>query len=91
MAAVKTGGTIVVCGVSSGSQPPLDLARIFIEQITIKGVYAGTLEEFRDMLAFIQTAGIEPHIGHILPMSEAAEGLALMTSGRMKGKIVLQR
>nr|WP_087573187.1 MULTISPECIES: zinc-binding dehydrogenase [unclassified Sphingomonas]AJW29515.1 alcohol dehydrogenase [Sphingomonas sp. JE1] len=91
MAAVKAGGTIVVCGLSSGSYPPLDLARIFIEQITIKGVTAGTLDEFRDMLAFIQTAGIEPHVGHLLPMSEAREGLALMTSGNMKGKIVLQR
>lgn len=91
MASVNTGGTIVVCGVASGSQPPLDLARIFIEQITIKGVYAGTLDEFRDMLSFIRTAGIRPHIGHQMAMSDAGQGLALMMSGGMTGKIVLTR
>jgi NADPH:quinone reductase-like Zn-dependent oxidoreductase len=91
MSSVKTGGTIVVCGVTSGSMPPLDLARIFIEQITIKGVYAGNLEEFRNLLTFVAAARIKPHVGHVLPMEKAAEGLRLMQEGSFAGKIVLTR
>jgi NADPH:quinone reductase-like Zn-dependent oxidoreductase len=91
MASVKTGGTIVVCGVTSGSMPPLDLVRVFVEQITIKGVYAGTREEFSNLLAFIQSAGIKPHVGHVLPMKSAIEAFDLMQKGTFAGKIVLTR
>jgi NADPH:quinone reductase-like Zn-dependent oxidoreductase len=91
MASVKTGGTIVVCGLASGTMPPLDLARLFIEQITIKGVYAGTLDEFRNLLAFIGAAGIEPHVGHVLPMQDALEAFRMLRGGNFSGKIVLKR
>jgi NADPH:quinone reductase-like Zn-dependent oxidoreductase len=91
MAAVKTGGTIVVCGLASGSMPALDLARLFIEQITIKGVYAGTLDEFRNLLAFIAAAGIEPHVGHVLPMRDAMQAFRMLQGGDFCGKIVLRR
>jgi NADPH:quinone reductase-like Zn-dependent oxidoreductase len=91
MASVKTGGTIIVCGMTSGSMPALDLARVFIEQITIKGVYAGTLDEFRNLLTFVVGAGIEPHVGHILPLKDAAKAFELLRSGNFAGKIVLTR
>jgi D-arabinose 1-dehydrogenase-like Zn-dependent alcohol dehydrogenase len=91
MQSVKTGGTIVVCGMTSGSMPPLDLARVFIEQLTIKGVYAGTLQEFQNLLSFVAEAGIKPHVGHILSMSDAAEAFGLLQAGRYTGKIVLTR
>jgi len=91
MASVKAGGTIVVCGVTSGSMPPLDLVRVFVEQINIKGVYAGTREEFSNLLAFIQSAGIKPHVGHVLPMKSAIEAFDLMQKGTFTGKIVLTR
>ena len=91
LASVCAGGTIVVCGIPSGNHPPLDIARVFIDQITIKGVYAGTLDEFHDMLNFITSAGITPHVGHVFPMDQAAEGIRMMAEGRMAGKIVLMR
>ena len=89
MVSVKTGGTIVVCGLASGSMPPLDLARLFIEQITIKGNYAGTLDEFRALLAFIGAAKIEPYVGHVMPMRDAANAFGMLQSGDFSGKIVL--
>jgi NADPH:quinone reductase-like Zn-dependent oxidoreductase len=91
MASVKTGGTIVVCGMTSGSMPPLDLARVFIEQIRIQGVYAGTLDEFRNLLAFVVSAGIDPYVGHVLPMTDAVEAFQLLQGGSFAGKIVMTR
>jgi NADPH:quinone reductase-like Zn-dependent oxidoreductase len=91
MASIKTGGTIVVCGVASGNMPALDLAHVFIEQLTIKGVFAGTLAEFENLLQFVSDAKIEPRVSHIVPMSEAADAFRLMLDGDFQGKIVLKR
>ena len=89
LASTKIGGTIVVCGVPSGNHPELDIARVFIDQITIRGVYAGTLAEFRDTLSFIAAAGIEPYVGATMPLAKAHEAFRLMTAGNTPAKIVL--
>jgi NADPH:quinone reductase-like Zn-dependent oxidoreductase len=91
LASVRTGGCIVVAGAASGIEARLDLARVFIEQIQIKGVFAGTLDEFRKLLALVAGAGLRPHIGETLPMAEAAEGFRRMQGGATAGKILLKR
>jgi NADPH:quinone reductase-like Zn-dependent oxidoreductase len=88
---VKTGGIVVVGGGASGFESSLDIARVFIEQITITGSFDGTLEEFYALLDFVADANLVPYIGQVLPMERAAEGLRLMMEGRLAGKIVLAR
>jgi NADPH:quinone reductase-like Zn-dependent oxidoreductase len=88
---VKTGGLIVIAGGASGFEAKLDIARIFIEQITITGSFDGTLDEFHALLDFVAHAGLVPYVGQVLPMERAAEGLSLMLQGRQAGKIVLTR
>jgi NADPH:quinone reductase-like Zn-dependent oxidoreductase len=88
---VKTGGVIVIGGGASGFEAKLDIARVFIEQITITGTFDGTLDEFHALLDFVANAGLVPHIGHALPMERAAEGVRLMLDGQQAGKIVLVR
>jgi NADPH:quinone reductase-like Zn-dependent oxidoreductase len=89
LASVRTGGTIVVCGIPSGNLPELDIARVFIDQIVIRGVYAGTLGEFRDMLSFITAAEIEPYVGATMPLADAREAFRMMIAGDTPAKIVL--
>jgi D-arabinose 1-dehydrogenase-like Zn-dependent alcohol dehydrogenase len=48
----------------------------------------GTLDELRDLLAFVDTAGIVPEIGMELPLERAEEGFRAMLEGRTAGKIV---
>lgn len=91
MDSVRTGGTIVVCGVVTGARPEIDLARIFVEQITVTGVFAGTRTEFRDLINFVAESGIEPQVGMVLPMTDAAEGFRVMWEGKVPGKIVFTR
>ncbi|KAL7928193.1 hypothetical protein V8C35DRAFT_326140 [Trichoderma chlorosporum] len=79
MAAVKLGGSIVTCGVHGGFHVSLDLLRVFNDQITIHGVYAGTLQEFQGLI----------QIGTILPLSKGGEGLRALHTGSTNGKIVL--
>lgn len=55
-------GCIVTCGATTGDQPPADLRRIFIRQLSIFGSTLGDLDGFRDLLGFVQRTGLRPEI-----------------------------
>jgi NADPH:quinone reductase-like Zn-dependent oxidoreductase len=89
MASVKLGGSIVTCGAHGGFHVSLDLLRVFNDQISIHGVYAGTLQEFKDLIQFVIAKSIKPRIGTTLPLSRGDEGLKALYTGSTNGKIVL--
>lgn len=90
MDSVRAGGTIVCCGIHGGSELALGLGKIIVDQIIVQGVYVGTLEEFRDLIAFVVTKGIEPKIGKVLPLEKTEEGLRDIWNGTTSGKIVIK-
>jgi NADPH:quinone reductase-like Zn-dependent oxidoreductase len=90
MNSVKTGGTIVTCGGHSGRTVPVDISRVFVEQINIRGSYLGNLQEFQDLIAFVVAKSIKPHIGLVVPMEQANVGFQKMLSGETEGKIVVR-
>lgn len=92
LASVKPGGTVVSCGIHAGGAAKdvtIDLLRLFVDQITLTGVYAGTREEFVDLLSFVVAKGIKPHIGKVLPLERTEEGLRDIWAGKTDGKIVV--
>ena len=89
MASVKTGGTVVTCGGHSGRGITLDVTKVFVQQIDIRGSYLGTLEEFKTLIALVSKKGIKPHVGLVIPLEEAAEGIRRMLSGETEGKFVI--
>jgi NADPH:quinone reductase-like Zn-dependent oxidoreductase len=50
----------------------------------------GTRAELRDLMAFLRATGLRPHIDRVLPLEQAADGLAAMAAGDLVGKIVLE-
>jgi len=86
--ALKPGGVIVCSGSTSGPNPPADLQRLFFLQLRVIGSTMGTLDELRDLLAFVDTAGIVPEVGLELPLEQAEEGFRAMLDGRTAGKII---
>ena len=91
MRALRPGGRIVVCGSTSGPNPPADLQRLFFLQLEVVGATMGTRQELADLMNFVATAGIAPEIGTELPMDSAKEAFEAMAAGRTAGKIVLTR
>ncbi len=92
LASVKPGGTVVSCGFHSdgaAKDVTIDLLQLFVNQITLKGVYTGTREEFVDLLNFVTLKGIKPHIGKILALERAEEGLRDIWDGKTDGKVVI--
>jgi NADPH:quinone reductase-like Zn-dependent oxidoreductase len=91
MRAVKPGGVIVCSGATTGPHPDADLQRLFFLQIRVEGSTMGTRAELIDLLAFVESAGIEPQVGLVLPMEQAEDGFRAMLSGETAGKIVFTR
>ena len=83
------GGTIVVCGATSGPNPPADLNRVFFLQLNVVGSTMGTHAELESLLAMLVTTGVRPAIDTTLPLAQAADGFAKIVAGDTAGKIVL--
>jgi NADPH:quinone reductase-like Zn-dependent oxidoreductase len=91
LASVARGGTIIVTGGTTGFDVRLPLLSIISNQITVRGSIMGTLQDMKNMIAFISGAGIAPEIGEVLPMERAEEAFRAMWEGRTHGKTVFTR
>jgi len=86
---LKPGGTLVICGATSGQTPPAELNRIFFLQLSVVGSTMGTRDELARLLTFCEQTGVRPLIDRTLPLGQARDGLAAMISGDLFGKVVL--
>jgi len=86
--ALKPGGTVVICGATSGSVPPADLTRIFFLQLSVIGSTMGTRDQLARLLTFCEQTGARPLIDRTMPLSQAADGFAAMIGGDLFGKVV---
>ena len=86
---LRPGGRVVVCGSTSGPNPPADLARVFFLQLSVIGSTMGTRDELDQMLRFCDEHRLTPLIDHTYPLAEADQALARLASGESFGKIVV--
>lgn len=85
---LRPGGTIVICGATSGDAPPrAELTKIFFRQLRVVGSTMGTLEELRQLCSFVATAGLHPQIDSVFPLARAGEALTKLEAGQLVGKI----
>lgn len=87
--ALRPGGRVIVCGATSGPNPPADLARVFFLQLSIIGSTMGTRDELVRMLDFCAEQQLVPHVDARFPLEEADHALSRLHSGETFGKIVV--
>jgi NADPH:quinone reductase-like Zn-dependent oxidoreductase len=87
---LRPGGRVVISGATSGPNPPAELNRFFFLQLELIGSTMGTKDELRDLMGFLRDTGLRPTIDRVLPLEQAADGLAAMAAGDLVGKIVLE-
>jgi NADPH:quinone reductase-like Zn-dependent oxidoreductase len=88
--AVRRGGKIVLCGVTSGPQAPTNLQMLYWNQLTILGSTMGSDEDFRQMLKAVTTAKLKPLIDSVTPLENIRDAMGKMEAGKQFGKIVLK-
>jgi zinc-binding alcohol dehydrogenase/oxidoreductase len=86
--AVRPGGRVVVCGATSGPNPPAALHRLWWKQLDILGSTMGTRADFEGAYDLV-TAGATPIVDSVFPLAEARAAHERLESGEQFGKIVL--
>jgi len=87
--ALKPGGRIVVCGATSGANPPAELNRVFFLQLSIIGSTMGTLDELGALVAFCMAHDLRPPVDSTFDLRDGRAAFSRLASGRGFGKIVL--
>ena len=86
---LRPGGRVVVCGSTSGPNPPADLARVFFLQLSVIGSTMGTRDELEQLLVLCAEHSLTPVIDRTYPLAEADLAIARLASGEGFGKIVV--
>jgi NADPH:quinone reductase-like Zn-dependent oxidoreductase len=86
---LKSGGTIVISGATSGPNPPAELTRIFFKQLSVVGSTMGTLEDLKNLLALCSISGIRPQVAAEYDLADARDAFEVLASGDIFGKLVL--
>jgi NADPH:quinone reductase-like Zn-dependent oxidoreductase len=86
----RTGGRVVVCGATSGPNPPAALHRIWWKQLTIYGSTMGTPEDFEGAYELVKSGRAKPVVDEVFPLAEARAAHERLEAGEQLGKIVLR-
>lgn len=87
---LKTGGTLVTCGATTGSDVKIDLRHLFARQLRLLGSYMGTMGELREVLSHVFAGRLEPVVDRTFPLSEIRAAHEYLEKSRMFGKVILR-
>lgn len=88
--AVRRGGKIVLCGVTSGAQTHTNLQMLYWNQLTILGSTMGSEKDFRQMLRAVTIAKLKPVVDSVISLDNARDAMNKMEAGEQFGKIALR-
>jgi len=86
---VKRGGKILVCGATAGFDPKEDLRYIWSFELKVIGSNSFYDENLKALMDLIQQNKIKPVIDAVMPLEKAAQGLKLIESRVVFGKVVI--
>jgi len=89
LAAVRPLGRVVVCGATSGPNPPAQLHRFWWKQLDVLGSTMGTRADFLGAYDLVRDGRARVHIDTVLPLGEIRAAHERLEAGEQLGKIVL--
>jgi len=87
--AARQAGRIVVCGATTGPNPPAALHRIWWKQLTIYGSTMGTKADFEGAYELVASGRAKPIVDRVFPLADARAAHEYLESGAQFGKVVL--
>ena len=89
LAAARPGGRVVVCGATTGANPPAQLHRVWWKQLTVLGSTMGTREDFAGAYDLVASGRARPVVDEVFPLEQARAAHERLETGEQLGKIVL--
>jgi NADPH:quinone reductase-like Zn-dependent oxidoreductase len=87
--AARAEGRIVVCGATTGPNPPAALHRVWWKQLSILGSTMGTPDDFKGAYDLIAAGKAKPVVDVVFPLAEARAAHERLEAAQQLGKIVL--
>ena len=84
------GGRLVTCGGHSGFSVNINLWHLFVKEHTIIGSFAGSRDDFMNVLRLVEQRKIKPVIQEIFALEDLTKGQALMESRQVFGKLIVE-
>jgi NADPH:quinone reductase-like Zn-dependent oxidoreductase len=88
--AARPEGRIVVCGATTGPNPPAALHRVWWKQLSILGSTMGSPEDFKGAYDLIAAGRARPTVDRVFPLAETAAAHERLEAGAQLGKIVIR-
>jgi alcohol dehydrogenase len=88
VALLKSGGTLVATGATTGYDSTLDLRYLFFKGTNLLGSTQGTKAELEEVIYWTSRGKIKPLISTILPFNDMVKGHVMMAKAEQIGKIL---
>ncbi len=86
---LKSGGTLVACGATTGPNAAIDLRHLFARQLSLLGSYMGTMGELHEVLRHVFAGRLRPVVDRVFPLSDIRAAHEYLENSQMFGKVVL--
>jgi NADPH:quinone reductase-like Zn-dependent oxidoreductase len=89
MKCLKTAGTLVTCGATTGPSVGIDLRHLFARQLRILGSYMGTMGELHEVLGHVFAGRLKPVVDRTFPLSQIRAAHEYLEKSQMFGKVIV--
>lgn len=89
MRSLRTAGTLVTCGATSGPEVKVDLRHLFARQLRLLGSYMGTMAELNEVLGHVFAGRLKPVLDRAFPLSDIRAAHEYLENSQMFGKVVV--
>lgn len=86
---LRTGGTLVTCGATTGPEGKLDLRVLFTRQLSLLGSFMGTMDDLNQALKYVFSGDLKPVVDRSFPLHDVAEAHEYLEKGEQFGKVIL--
>ncbi len=86
---LKSSGTLVTCGATTGPNAGIDLRHLFARQLSLLGSYMGTMGELHEVLKHVFAGRLKPVVDRSFPLSEIRAAHDYLEKSQMFGKVVV--
>ena len=90
IAALRQGGRMAVCGMTSGNDAAIPVRMFYSKQIVMTGALLGTKAQLEELIRFVVREKIKPKIDSLISLRDARLAQSKMESNQHMGKLVLK-